>query len=320
MQQRDEALAVGVEEAEVAGPPQALGQDVLDDEPEEVGPGKGALFELAGSGVSPAVAHLGVVEGEDVLLADDAAVEIAAQVDQGGLAGADALAVDDPLPGMVLGQAQGGGLEAGEHPGAEDLGESLVGEEVGSPGLALALGAPELALGVDGGSRHDEMDVGVEGEFAGVGVQHGNGAGQAVEMSIVLGEGAQRLPGAAQEKLVDDSLVGPGERAKLGRKGEGKQEVLCGKLPGELAIEPALAVVVLAVGAVSVAAGMGHESVVIALGAGGVHLGAGLGAAELDGGQGAGVFGTQAFAVLSDKRGLEALDDRGETDHLSLPH
>jgi len=45
VQQRDQALAVRMQEAEVAGPAKALGQHVLDDQPQELGRGNaGALY------------------------------------------------------------------------------------------------------------------------------------------------------------------------------------------------------------------------------------------------------------------------------------
>jgi hypothetical protein len=48
MQQADQALAVGVQEAEIARAAKALGQHVLENQPEEISTGERALFRLAG--------------------------------------------------------------------------------------------------------------------------------------------------------------------------------------------------------------------------------------------------------------------------------
>jgi hypothetical protein len=76
MQQGNEALAVGVQEAEIARAAKALGQHVLENQPEELSAGKRALVRLAGFGVAIAEAHPAIRAGEDVLFTDDAAVEV----------------------------------------------------------------------------------------------------------------------------------------------------------------------------------------------------------------------------------------------------
>jgi hypothetical protein len=68
MQQGDQALAVGVQEAEIASAAKALGQHVLENQPEEIDPGERAPFRLAGLSVAIAEAHLAILAGEDVLL------------------------------------------------------------------------------------------------------------------------------------------------------------------------------------------------------------------------------------------------------------
>ena len=55
---------------------------MLQDQPEEIGAGYGSLLHPSGLGVLIAEAHLTVLAGNDVLLADDAPVKIAPEVDQ----------------------------------------------------------------------------------------------------------------------------------------------------------------------------------------------------------------------------------------------
>ena len=80
MQQGDQALAVGMQKTEVARSPEALGQHMLQDQPEEIRAGQSALLGPPGLGVLIAEADLAVAAGDDVLLANDAAIEIAPEI------------------------------------------------------------------------------------------------------------------------------------------------------------------------------------------------------------------------------------------------
>ena len=211
MQQLDQTFAVGVQKAEVAGAPEALGQDMLEQQPQEGSAGEGAGFGAAGFAVAIAEGDLAVVAGEDVFLLEDAAVPIAAQIDQGLFARADVLAVDDPLVGLALGQGQPGLGDSGEHLGPEHLGQRFVVEQIALAGL----GAPPPLFGVEGGGGHDHMHVGVVVQAAGMGVQHGDGAGRTLKVLVVAAEGQQRLPGrtaSADHRVCAD---GPGPGAEI---------------------------------------------------------------------------------------------------------
>jgi hypothetical protein len=113
--------------------------------------------------------------------------------------------------------------------------------------------------------------------------------------------------------------VGPDERPQLRRHGEGEQEVLGRHLPGELALEPLLALVVLAGRAVAMTAGMGHALVMGTFAAVDLHRRARLRAAVFHRGQRAVVLGPQPLAVLRAEVTLEGVDDGGEADHLICP-
>ncbi len=78
-----------MQEPEIARPPKAFRQHMLKHQPEEVCAGHRALLHAPGFGVAIAEGHLAVAAGDDVLFADDAAVEIAAEVDECRSAAAD---------------------------------------------------------------------------------------------------------------------------------------------------------------------------------------------------------------------------------------
>ena len=87
-------------------------------------------------------------------------------------------------------------------------------------------------------------------------MQHRDGAGRALQLPIVAGEGAQRFPTATHQGVVDHRLVRPGQQPEFRRQGEGQQEVLRRHLLLQLPFQPLLAFMMLAVRAMSMAAGV----------------------------------------------------------------
>ena len=135
MQQSDQALAVGMQEAEVARPPETFRQHVLQHQPQELRTGNGPPFQLPRPGVAIAERHLSVLAGEDILLPDHAPVKVAPQIDQRFLAAADEFAIYHPCLGIPAGQRQPGGLDtrqqlrpehAGQGPLIEQIDEEIV--------------------------------------------------------------------------------------------------------------------------------------------------------------------------------------------------
>jgi len=92
---------LSVQEAVLAHATQAGWQDVQEHGPEEIRDGQGARG--VGAGLCVAIAEGdGAARGiviDQIVLADDAAVEIAGQVFERGLAAPDVAAVDDPAGG-----------------------------------------------------------------------------------------------------------------------------------------------------------------------------------------------------------------------------
>ena len=260
LQQVDQALAVGMQEAVVPSAAEALGQDMAQEEPEEVGTGERAGVQLAGLAVLIPEGHFASFAGEDVLLLEHAAVQIAAEVDQCLFAGTDGGAVDDPLHRRAR-RREPGLRERREELRAKDLGEGFLGEEVG---LALAagtgFGVPPAVFGIDRCGRHGQVHMGMVVQAPGVGMQHRDRSGGALQPPIVAGEGVEGFPTALQQRAVDRALVKPRQFPQFGRNGEGHQEVVGGHLTLQLALQPLLAFVMLAVRTRTVAAGMRHEA------------------------------------------------------------
>ena len=148
-------------------------------------------------------------------------------------------------------------------------------------------------------------------------VQHRHGAGAALELAVVQGKLVQRVPGTFHQLGVDHALVVAGQFAQLGRQGEGDEEVRPGHQTLGLALDPALALEVLAMRAVAVAAGVWHHALRGAATALGQHAGPQVGAAALEGGQGLQLAGR--CAVLGQEVGLKALHPCGQGDHLTAP-
>lgn len=119
----------------------------------------------------------------------------------------------------------------------------------------------------------------VEPELAVVRVQHGQRAGCARELVVVLAEGLEGVPGAAHQQLVDQPLVRPGQGAQLGGQCEGHQKVGGGHQGLELALQPQRALKVLAVRASPVATGVRQAGLRVA---GRQHVGSEAGAAGSD--------------------------------------
>ena len=66
VQQGDQAFAVGVQEAVIAGAAETARQHVLRDQAEEVGTGQGASLPASGSGLAIVKRDVGFVAGQDV--------------------------------------------------------------------------------------------------------------------------------------------------------------------------------------------------------------------------------------------------------------
>ena len=115
---------VPVEETVVMHPTQPGGHHVLDDFPDEARAADGAGHPLAALAVSVGEGHRVAVVGDQLLNADDAAIQIARQVLQRRLPGADVTAVRDPALRQRCRRREAGGSQALDYSGAPEFDSS----------------------------------------------------------------------------------------------------------------------------------------------------------------------------------------------------
>lgn len=85
----NELFAIGMEKAKVASPSEALRQDMLQQQPQELFTAKRSELKLPGLAVSVTEGDVAVTTGNNVLLLNHAAVKVATQIDQCLLTRAD---------------------------------------------------------------------------------------------------------------------------------------------------------------------------------------------------------------------------------------
>jgi len=253
--------------------------------------------------------HLALFTGYDMLLLDDTPVEITAQVDQRLLARTDRLAVHHPLIRAVCREHKpfvGNGLQ---ELGSKHFSQRLMIEQIGLFPF-MCLGSPQPLERIDGSGRHHQVHVGVVIQTAGMGVQDRNRTGHAEELFIILSEGPHRLPDTLDHQGIKQALMSPGQGPKFSRQGEGQQKILGRHLLFQLAFQPLLALVMLAVGAMAVPTGMGYQDLAVTRGALHQHAGAVRGTTGLHGGQRLAMTRQDLFLVLLQERGLKGFDER----------
>ena len=117
-----------------------------------------------------------------------------------------------------------------------------------------------MILAEDGAARDDVVDVGVELELSSPGMEYAEEAWQIspnefwVRSELFHGSG-----GSCKQGGVGQALVAADEGTELLRDGEGDEEVMCGELAVELALEPLAGFSMLTLRAVTVAAAAVHD-------------------------------------------------------------
>jgi len=304
----------GAEEAEVADPLQAPGQDVLEEAVEEAfggepyGAGAPVRAVLVGEGDRLAII------GEDALGANGGAIDVSGEVFQGGFTGADGLDIGYPIEGPG-----GAGdldvevrvllLQGLSEPSAKPQRQHGLGEEV-----ALPFGTdPAQAVGGEAAAGHHAMDVGVITQIARPSLEHGQEADVGTEILVVAGDVPQSAGAFSQEQRVETLLVGADHLPELGRHGEGDQVISHGQQLTSLAVAPLGGIGVTALGTGPVVAGV--IGIVLLAAVAAVELPAqGGGAAGQKGGDGAPMRGQEARAIFPLIRRPVPAQDCGQWD------
>ena len=146
-----------------------------------------------------------------------------------------------------------GGVEleqAGAELALEQAGDGVHGEEP-----AGLFGSGPGVLGGEAAAGDQAMEVGMVHEVLAPGVEDGREAQFGLE--ALLAELEERGAGALKEQAVERGRVLEDERAQGGREGEDPVEIADGQQSAPLLLEPLAAALVLAGGAVAVAAAVG---------------------------------------------------------------
>jgi hypothetical protein len=104
LDQAEQLFGPAVQEAIVSDPAKAFGQDMLQDQPHEVMAPQGAVKGFTAAALDVAEGDLALLMGDDLALTDDAPVEIARQVLEGGKTFSGMRAVDHPFGGRQRGR------------------------------------------------------------------------------------------------------------------------------------------------------------------------------------------------------------------------
>ena len=222
LQQPDQAFGIRMEEAKVPHPPEAAGQDVLEQQPEKLSARQGA--DLAVSlVVLIAEADLAITVGDDVFLRQYAAIEVAAQIAKRLLAPPHFLAVHHPCirQGLLT-------VQACQAHGLKPLGSKHT-REIGCPEedlILLLFLSPSPAACVDGSGWHNQMHMGMVFEIAGMGVEYSMGTCAAAQMRIAAGKAVDRLPGGFKQQIIGRPLLGPEQSPQLRRYRDGDHEIV----------------------------------------------------------------------------------------------
>ena len=206
------------------------------------------------------------------VVGDGHAVGVASQVVQDGVGSDDrSLGEDDPAASAHLAQQgrEGAGVleglalsmelefsgsmeleQAGAELALEHAGDSVHGEEP-----AGLFGTGPGALGGEAAASDQAVEVGMVHEVLSPGVEDGREA--QLRLEALLAELEERGAGALKEQAVERGLVLEDERAQGSGEGEDPVEIADGQERAPLLLEPLAAALVLAGGAVAVAAAVG---------------------------------------------------------------
>jgi hypothetical protein len=200
-------------------------------------------------GMEVSVGDHGIRASENILFPDNASIQIPAKINDSLVATTDVFAVNNPFLWTTLWHLQVLLVSGLQKLRPEDLGEGFVAEEI-----VGRLDPPEQGFQADTCGRNDHVNMRMEVKVSCVGMKDGGESRSSSELFVVAGEGFQDILGHPKHQGIDGSLVPPGKLPELARKGEGNQVVCTWQQFTKLFVNPLLALMVLAMGTISVAA------------------------------------------------------------------
>ena len=302
-----------MKKAVIPYPPEASGEDVLQQQPQKVFPLQGAVACPAAIALDIAEGDLPIPAAQDVLLGNDAAIKVTRQVLQGRQAPPDMSAVDHPLTGCAGRDVQSRRVDRRQKTCAKDLGQVFGVKQI----LPFDL-SPLSPAGIDTTAGHDDMQVRVIIKPPALGMQYRRHSHIRPQVPRVQPEILQGAGGAGKENGVDLFLKIPGQRPQFGGQSKGHHEVGNRQQLGLLPPQPLTGIVILAPRATAMAAGERAPFGLTTLRTVNTKL-ARLGcAAALDGVKRIQVAREQPVAVFGDQPIGKLLNDSGQV-HRHLP-
>ncbi len=233
--------------------------DVLQEAPEKLLRWQSHALALVVPAVAVCEGDRLVVAGDEGLVGQGGAVDVATEVVEDVLGLGDGLCEDDPAFVAGARQVQTRDCAASEvEEASSEAGSEWV--HVHEEGL-LSSGRrePGDAVGSEAPGRDEQMDVGMPLERASPGVQHGESADMCAEKARVGAERRERVEGSAEQHAEQRALVLAHGASQLGRQGEDDVEIWHRQKQVSLPLEPAGSGVVAAAGAGAVVAGMKQQ-------------------------------------------------------------
>ena len=222
--------------------------------------------------------------------------DVRSQVLEGRAAVADRFAVDDPVlfpdgGRDIVGEARF--LQGVEEFGLEDSGEGFDREQEVMVGRQ-----PGVMIGCQPTRGNEIVNVRMIGQVASPGVQDTDQAKLSADKTGILGQELRCSCGCAKEQVIDKCLVTAGEWAEGGGDGEGEHEVRDRQQEILLFLEPILGFIVLALWAMTVAAGVIAVLDLVAMRAGEGLSTQGRSTAQLNGAHSLTVAWEQVIGIL----------------------
>jgi hypothetical protein len=231
---------VAVQKTEGADAMHAFGWHVLKETAQELVGGQGHGPRSMGAAIAVAEGDGAAAHGDDGLVGDGGAVDVAAEVIEHLVCALHhRLGEDDPalIPWDMRegdpGQCAAGEMEEGS---AESLGERRHGHEVAFASAACR--PPGSAVGGKTATRNQHVDVRVPLERSGPGVKDRQGADGAAHEARIGAQRGKGLKGGAEEQRQEYALVRAQQATEL--FGQGEDDVEAGHRQKEiaLALEP----------------------------------------------------------------------------------